>query len=100
MPPKDATTEKTTAEIHAEAGQLMASIPGGTGNPAPVNDPMLNGQRAIRNYDADALRIWKTTAPKDVGGVLSAYLIDATDIVLLHQLPSGRFSMFRKVAAL
>ena len=49
--------------------------------------------------DRDPLRIWKAKGAKGVGGEIEAWLCqDTNEIVLSHTLPSGRFSVFAKVA--
>lgn len=90
--PKD-SEPKTDAEIHAEAGRMMAAIPGGSGVPAPAFDPMQKGARALSEIDEDAHRMWKVKAPKGVNGEIAAYLVDGRT-VLVHQRPSGRFSLY------
>ena len=70
--------------------------------PDPV-DPLQTGITKLRAVSTSALRIWSTKAPKEIGGTISAVLVEdgpfkaATAIVLLHQLPNGKFSVCEKV---
>ena len=93
--PKD-TPEPTTADIHAEAGRMMAAIPGGTGQPAPALDPMQKGARFLRTIDETAIRVWKAKPPKEMPGDLAGYLFEGS-VVVVHQLPSGKFVVYRRV---
>lgn len=53
----------------------------------------------LRETDREPLTIWKVKGPKLVGGEISAILCqDANEIVLAHTLPSGKWSLFAKVA--
>ena len=69
---------------------------------APV-DPLQTGITKLRAVSTSAQRIWSTKAPKETGGTISAVLVEdgpfeaATTIVMLHQLPNGKFSVFEKV---
>ena len=74
----------------------MAGIPGGTGQPAPALDPMQKGRRALRAIDEDALQVWKMKAPKELTGLFAAYLVDGK-VVIIHQRPSGKFTVFKQV---
>ena len=76
------------AETLKASGAIDASQP-----PAPV-DPMTTGLAHLRSIDPDALRIWSVKGPKEVGGTISAVLFNGTDIVMLHQRASGRFTTF------
>lgn len=58
-------------------------------------DPMTTGMASLA--DAEPLRLWKTKAPKGVGGEIMAVLLQSSnDIVMIHQRPSGKFVVFRK----
>ena len=90
------TPEPTTAEIHAEAGKIMAAIPGGSGEPAPAFDPMQKAARFLRSIDETALRVWKAKPPKEMPGELAGYLFEGS-VVVVHQLPSGKFVVYQRV---
>ncbi len=56
------------------------------------------GIKHLRATDSGAMRIWTVKGPKEVGGTISAvFLQDASKVVLLHQLASGKFSVYEKV---
>ena len=75
---------------------------------APLNEPEVDrtpeidldaGIKHLRSTDSGAMRIWTVKGPKEVGGTISAvFLADASKVVLLHQLASGKFAVYEKVA--
>ncbi len=60
-------------------------------------DPLQRGLDALRARELEPLRIWSVKGPKGVGGLVCAVFLQATsEIVLMHQLPSGKFTVFTK----
>ncbi len=61
-------------------------------------DPMQAGITALRDAGLDPLRLWSLKAPKDAGGTVSAVFLQArSEVVLMHQLTSGRYVLFWKM---
>jgi len=68
---------------------------------APTVEPAagtpLTASESLSAQGREPLRIWKVKGPKGVGGEISAHLLqDTNEIVLVHTLASGRFSVFAK----
>ncbi len=116
MAKSEQTTAATMEEIaagvraHMERGQSAADVPDEAIPPTsamppttpppcftPLTDPMDAGITHIRSIDPDALRIWTVKGPKEIGGTVSAVLMNTSEVVILHQFASGRFGVFKKV---
>lgn len=109
MPKIDATTgviaadEPLTVEpvVGPKDGDTTTGLVDGvTHTLTPVSAPDLDaGIKHLRTTDSGALRIWTVKGPKEVGGTISAvFLQDSSKVVLLHQLASGKFSVYEKVS--
>lgn len=62
--------------------------------------PMERGIKSLRDAGSEPLRLWSVKAPKEIGGTLSAVFLQASsEVVILQQLPSGRFVVFGKKSA-
>ena len=59
-------------------------------------DPRQTGIDHLRTIDETAMRVWKVKAPKGVPGEISGVLF-AGSVLIMHQLPSGKFVVFEKV---
>lgn len=80
--PEDATMEQIRAAILA---------------PEPSAATPLTALETLRVNGREPLTIWKTKGPKSVGGEIAAVLCqDDNTIVLVHTLPSGKWSVFTK----
>jgi hypothetical protein len=92
---KDQSTEDALAQI-----KETIEAPTGAGPILSVaaSDPTTRGMDHIRTVDPDALVIWSVNGPKKVGGTVSAVLIHSSEVVMLHQLASGKYVTFRKAA--
>lgn len=65
----------------------------------PQGDPMDAGMQSLREAGCEPIRIWSTRGPKGVGGLIAGVFLQATnEVVILHQLPSGRYGLFKKDA--
>lgn len=87
--------DRPVSEILAEAAQTINGGPPHT-DQATTPDPMQRGVRALRMADEDAMRLWKTAAPKDIKGEIAVYLVNR-EVIYLHQFPSGKFIVLREV---
>jgi hypothetical protein len=77
--------------VEAHEGDIRAGLA------KAIQDPRQTGITALRNAGLDPLRLWSLKAPKDAGGTVSAVFLQATsEVVILHQLTSGRFVVFEK----
>lgn len=71
-----------------------ASIP-----PPTPTEPLQRGLAALRQHNLDPLRLWTVKAPKDTGGLIMGVFLQATsEVIVMHQLASGRFVLFAKTA--
>lgn len=67
-----------------------------TRTPAP--EIPTTGMDHLRAVDETAMRLWKVKGPKEPGGEITAvFLAESSTVVLLHQMPSGKFVTFGKV---
>lgn len=65
----------------------------------PVASTPLTALEQLSVDGREPLTIWKAKGPKLVGGEIAAILCqDVNEIVLAHTLPSGKWSLFTKVA--
>lgn len=98
-PIKDMIAE---ANEEIEAGDVIVGDVGAddpTVQPLAVAsaDPLQRGMEALRAKELEPLRIWSVKGAKGVGGLVCAVFLQATsEIVLMHQLPSGKFTVFTK----
>lgn len=60
-------------------------------------EPLERGLAAIKAEDPDALRIWEVKGPRQGGGRLLGVLLQGTgEVVIVHQMQSGRFSIYER----
>lgn len=86
--PEDATLDQIREAILAPE-KATTEPPAGT---------PLTALETLRVNGREPLTIWKTRGPKSVGGEIAAVLCqDDNTIVLVHTLPSGKWSVFKKV---
>lgn len=85
--PEDATLDQIREAILAPE-KATTEPPAGT---------PLTALETLRVNGRELLTIWKTRGPKPVGGEIAAVLCqDDNTIVLVHTLPSGKWSVFMK----
>jgi hypothetical protein len=92
-------TKSTETETDAPVNQRVTGIAAQTAieTDAPPTPDLDAGIKHLRATDSGAMRIWTVKGPKDVGGTISAvFLQDASRVVLLHQLASGKFAVYEK----
>jgi hypothetical protein len=95
------TTDEPAADPNAALSEIADKMRASGAIPAiePTSeptDPMLTGMAYIKSIDPDAQRMWKVAGPKGVGGEIMAVLVNDSEVVLVHQRASGKFTTFRK----
>ena len=81
-----------TTEDKAEAALAAAE-------PAFSEPKIETAMDALHHAGREPLRIWRVKGPKGVFGEIAAVLCqDTNSIVMTHTLPSGKWSLFEKVA--
>ena len=89
---------KPTEDAGAKTENEVAPVAQAAAEIAPaITDPATAGIDHLRAAGTEPLRLWGIKGPKEIGGTISAVFLQATsEIVLLQQLPSGKFVVFKK----
>lgn len=58
-------------------------------------DPMEAGVNSIRADDPDAIIMWSVRGPKQQQGSEVQWILTEGDVIIIHQLASGRFKVYR-----
>lgn len=93
------TTKNETVTVRGETTVIDNLISGRTAEQVAALHPAPDAITHLRDAGREPIRIWKAKGPKLVGGVIEAVLCqDSNEIVLVHTLDSGKWSLFTKVA--
>ena len=79
--------ETETTETEADTVTTGAAKP----------DPTTAGIDHLRDTGTEPLRLWTVKGPKGISGTISGvFLQDTSEIVILQQLTSGKYVVFKK----
>lgn len=95
------TTKNETVTVRGEDMSMseLESLTPVIADRDPAPTPAPDAITHLRDAGREPIRIWKAKGPKMVGGVIEAVLCqDVNEIVLVHTLDSGKWSLFTKVA--